>query len=161
MCLKKTTFMLLHKHYKSIERRYCELWDLYLRRGGYEGPPVDELLAGGEVGLVVWLAARRRLDPRGAGRLLQVVTPLVRVGDRRALPKVKECLLLKWFNLNRLDRDEFIKITRKIVIPQQATLDNIKLVPGGFPEITFVWGHCIYWLIIRPAGHEWMWVING
>ena len=37
----------------------CAVIDLYLRRGGYERPPVDELLAGGEVGLVVWLAARR------------------------------------------------------------------------------------------------------
>ena len=78
----------------------CAVIDLYLRRGGNERPPVDELLAGGEVGLVVWLAARRRLNPRGAGRLLQVVTPLIRVGDRRTLPKVKECLLLKLINLN-------------------------------------------------------------
>ena len=86
---KKSTFIIL-----------CDC-DLYLRRGGYEGPPVDELLAGGEVGLVVRLAAWRRLYPRGAGGLLQVVTPLVRVRDRGALPKVEELsLVLKLINLN-------------------------------------------------------------
>ena len=53
------------------------------------------------MGLVVGLAARRRLDPRGAGGLLQVVTALVRVRDWGALPEVKELsLVLKLINLN-------------------------------------------------------------
>ena len=51
--------------------------------------------------LVVWLAAWRRLYPGGAGGLLQVVTPLVRVRDRGALPEVEELsLVLKLINLS-------------------------------------------------------------
>ena len=69
--------------------------DTYLWRVGYQWPPIDELLARGEMSLIVRLASRRWLDPCGAGRLLQIVTPLVRVRDGGTLPKVQECLLLE------------------------------------------------------------------
>ena len=54
--LREKVFFSLHKHSVLLSR---DDTDIYLRRGGYQGPPIDELLAGGEVGLIVWLAARR------------------------------------------------------------------------------------------------------
>ena len=61
----------------------ADLW-----RGGNERPGVDEFLAGRETGLVVRFTPWRTLDSSRTRRLLQVMIPFVRIGDRGTLPKV-------------------------------------------------------------------------
>ena len=70
----------------NLSQQFLAEADLW--RGGYQRPGVDEFLAGGETGLVVWFTPWGTLDSSRTRRLLQVMTPFVRIGDWGTLSEV-------------------------------------------------------------------------